>query len=110
MADSAEPRTEKPTPKKVKDAHEKGQLARSKDLAMAISALAVIVALSRLGPSMILLLATRMRAALAELGNNPRAVLSGPQMGLQVISDGRLFFTAVAPLLAIAGFAGFMGN
>jgi flagellar biosynthetic protein FlhB len=111
MADtSSEPRTEKPSAKKFKDAREKGQIARSKDLSMAISAVAVITTLTSLGPSMCLQLATRIRSGLAHVGDHPLAVVTSPQLGMLVASDGRLMAMAVGPLLLVAGCAGLAGN
>ena len=45
--------TEKPTRKKLKDARKKGQVARSRDLALAAASVAATFALARLGGRLI---------------------------------------------------------
>jgi flagellar biosynthesis protein FlhB len=47
MAD--ENKTEKPTAKKLKEARDKGQIARSRDLALAAASVAATIALAKLG-------------------------------------------------------------
>lgn len=42
-------KTEKPTAKKLKDARKKGQVARSRDLAVAAATVAAVIAIGRLG-------------------------------------------------------------
>ena len=46
-------RTEKATPKRLKDARKKGQIARSRDLALAAASVAATMALARLGAHLV---------------------------------------------------------
>ena len=45
-------KTEKPSAQRLKDARKRGDVARSRDLAMAIALLAVVFVLAKTGPSM----------------------------------------------------------
>ncbi len=59
---SHEDRTEKPTGKKLQDAREKGQIARSRDLALAAASVAATIALARLGGRLMSGLGERLAA------------------------------------------------
>ena len=69
-------KTEKPTHRRIKDARDKGQVPRSRDLVGACSLLAVTGMLAWLGPHVISGLLARLTAALQQLGDAPRATLS----------------------------------
>jgi len=85
-------------------------VVRSRDVAMAISSLAVILTLTRLGPTMMVELATRVRAGLTSLGDHPLLTPSAQALGGFALNDGRLFLLAVGPLLLVAALAGVAGN
>jgi flagellar biosynthetic protein FlhB len=110
MAEDSTSRSEKPSAKKYREAREQGRVVRSRDLAMAISALAVIVTVARIGPSMVFQLATRMHEGLSHVGDRPLAALTETGIGGLVISDGRLMLLIVGPLLAVAAISAIAGN
>jgi flagellar biosynthetic protein FlhB len=110
MGDSTEDKTEKPTFKKFKEAHDAGQVARSRDLAAAIAALAVTIALTRLGPALVGQLGNSLNSGLTRLGNAPSASISTDELGALVFSNGWVFLVAVGPLLLVGGIAGLFGN
>lgn len=69
MAATAEERTEPPTPRRRKEARQKGQVARSQDLTAAVLLLAGFFALALLGPGLWMCLLVIVRAALT--GDTP---------------------------------------
>ena len=62
-------RTEKPTPKRIKDARERGQVARSRDLSAALSFAAVTLGLAWLGFEIVALSAERIAAEIVTLAD-----------------------------------------
>jgi flagellar biosynthetic protein FlhB len=78
-------RTEKPTGKKLNDARKKGQIAQSRDLAMAGATVAATLAIGRLGGRLIGGLSDRLARDLAHVGDQPlRTVTAGDLNGLIV--------------------------
>ena len=65
MAARSEDRTEAPTPKRRREAREKGQVARSQDLPAAVLMLSAFTALWLVGPALWQSLAAIMTAALS---------------------------------------------
>lgn len=101
-------KTEKPTAKRLKDAKERGQVARSKDLAAAAALLAGTLALVWLGPGVLRLLTERLANGLRFVGDNARVDMSPDIMARLVWGDGALMATVVGPLaLTAAGMAVF---
>ena len=64
-------RTEQPTAKRWTDAREKGQVARSRDLALAAAAVAATIALAKLGGRLIDGLTERLALDLTHFGDAP---------------------------------------
>jgi len=107
---SAGEKTERPSAKKLKDARDKGQVARSRDVAVALSSLAVTVAVTSLGSAMLARLATRLASALSHLGDRPLAPVTPGALTGQVVSDSLLIAIAVGPLMLVGGLSGLAGN
>ena len=80
-------KTEKPSAKRVKDAREKGQVARSQDLVAALGLLGVTVAMSRLGASGLSRLERRLADGLAHLDESARASIALPDLANRVVGD-----------------------
>jgi flagellar biosynthetic protein FlhB len=102
-------KTEKPTAKKTKEAREKGQVARSRELVAAASLLAVTGALVWIGPHLIAGLETQLIAGLRRIGDRPlQTVSSGDLSALTWSGMGRLVLIAgpVAITAAVAAVAG----
>ena len=71
--------TEKPTRKKLEDARKKGQIARSRDLALAAASVAATIALARLGGRLIGGLGDRLAGDLLRARRRRRcAIVTAP--------------------------------
>ena len=91
-------KTEQPTGKRLQDARKKGQVVRSKELAIAAATVAGTMALGRLGGTLLHGLGDRLAADLTHLGDAPfRDVSSGDVVSL-VIGAGRTMVTLVGPI------------
>jgi len=110
MGSSSEDKTEKPSFKKYKEAHDSGKVARSRDLSVAIAFLAVTIALTRLGPALVAQLSNGLGVALTRLGNTPTAAISAGELSALVFSNGWVLLLAAGPLLVVGGLAGLFGN
>ena len=64
-------KTEHPTQKKLKDAKEKGQIARSRDLAIAAASVAGTIALASLGERLMRGLGERLATDLSHFADSP---------------------------------------
>ncbi len=110
MADDTGEKTEQPTQKRLKEARQRGQVARSRDLSVAVSTLALTLALGALGPGIAAAMATRLAAGLRRIGDRPLDVLSPSELAQAVFADGRMVAVTVGPLLAIAAIVGVAGT
>ena len=114
MAEAGE-KTEKPTPKRLKDARKKGQIARSKDLAMAAATVAATFALARMGGHVVSQLTERLAADLSHFGDDPLRDITGTQLTAVVIGGAQLIALVVGPIglvtmAAGVGMHGFQGG
>lgn len=103
MADQNGERTEKPTPKKVKDARERGQVARSRDLSAAMSLASVTLALSWMGVAMVGTVADRLAAGLSTLADAAHTTVSPSHIISLLWSDASVLVRVVGPPAIIAG-------
>ena len=108
-------KTEKPTAKRIKDARKKGQIPRSKDLAMAAATVAATFALARMGGRVVEKLTERVSIDLAHFGDHPLRDITGPQLTAIVISSVQLIAIVVGPIglvtmVAGVGTHGFQGG
>jgi len=97
-------KTEKATPKKRKEARQKGQVARSTDLQGAVVLLAGIIALGSAGPGMVQRMADVMRAGIAQM-SSPE-VVSKKGIGVLLSNAGEAAALAVAPIALACVLAG----
>jgi flagellar biosynthesis protein FlhB len=97
-------KTEKATPKKRKEARQKGQVARSTDLQGAVVLLAGIIALGSAGPGMVHRMADVMRAGIAQM-SSPE-VVSKKGIGVLLSNAGEAAALAVAPIALACVLAG----
>ena len=96
-------RTEKPTFKRIKDAREKGQVARSRDLSSAVSFAAVVLGLAWLGVEMFQLMTSRVAVGLSTLADRAhQPIVPGTIEGL-LWADGGLLLQIAGPPALIAG-------
>ena len=108
-------KTEKPTEKKLKDARKRGQIPRSKDLAMAAATVAATFALARMGGHVVSALSDRVTTDLAHFGDHPLRDVTGPQLTGLVIGCIQLIALVVGPIglvtmAAGVGMHGFQGG
>ena len=105
MSQSQE-RTEKPTAKRLGDARKKGQVARSRDLALAAASVAATVALARLGGRLLDGLAQQLASGLAHFGDAPlRDLGEGDLAALALTTIGHIALLA-GPIAVITMTAG----
>jgi len=106
MADEQGEKTEQPSQKRIKDARQRGQVARSRDLSTAISSLALTLALGAWGPSIVMRMANRMVLGLQRIGDHPLQAISPGELTQAILADGGMMAVAVGPLLCIAAAVG----
>ena len=108
-------RTEKPTRKKLKEARERGQIARSRDLALAAASVAATIALARFGARLIMGLTERLSGDLAHFGDAPMRTATSGDLTQLIVSGGLLLGSVVSPIalatmVAGVGMHGFQGG
>jgi flagellar biosynthetic protein FlhB len=94
----AQDRTEKPTAKRRNDARDKGQVARSRDLALAAAAVAGTIALARLGSRLIEGLTERLASDLAHFGDTPLEPIAAGDITSQAMQAALLIALLVGPI------------
>jgi flagellar biosynthesis protein FlhB len=97
-------KTEKATPKKRKEAREKGQVARSTDLQGAVVLIAGIVAIGSAGPALVQRMGGVMRGAIEQMSDP--SIVSKQGIGLLMMSAGKATLLAVAPIALACMLAG----
>jgi flagellar biosynthetic protein FlhB len=107
--------TEKPTAKRLKDARKKGQVARSKDLAMAAALVAGTLALAKFGAFLVHSLGDRLATDLSHFGDNALQTVTGAQIDGVVILGAQAIAVLVGPIalvtvVATVGAHGFQGG
>jgi flagellar biosynthetic protein FlhB len=102
MADEQGEKTEKPSAKKFKEAREKGQVARSRDLNSALTLMAVTGALGMLGHQLIARLAASVGDALTSLPARAAHDVTGGDLATLVLENGALIALLVGPIAVTA--------
>jgi flagellar biosynthetic protein FlhB len=110
MADGSGEKTEKASQKKLKDAREKGQVVRSRDLVVAFASLAITLALASTGASMMARLAARIGTGITRIGDRPLVSVSPNDLSTMVATDMGLLALMVGPLLLTAAVVSVAGN
>ncbi len=102
-------KTEKPTPKRKREARKKGQVAKSNDLNGALVVLAGLFAISSMGPAVVSGVGGAMREAFGHISNSSD-VISGP--GLKGLFESSLhtLLTTVAPIALVCMAVGVVAN
>ncbi|MDH4065165.1 MAG: EscU/YscU/HrcU family type III secretion system export apparatus switch protein [Acidobacteriota bacterium] len=103
-------KTEKPSARRLKDAHEKGQVARSQDLVAALGLLGVTFALARTGATGFGRMARRMADALSHLGEAARPTIALHDLSNLAVSDLVLLGMVAGPFLLAAAVVALAGN
>jgi flagellar biosynthetic protein FlhB len=97
-------KTEKATPKKRREAREKGQVARSSDLQGAVVLIAGVVALGSAGPGLVGRMGDVMRGAILQI-QDP-GIVSKQGIGVLMTAAGQAALLAVAPIALACVLAG----
>ena len=107
MASGGE-KTEKATPKRLEEARQKGQVAKSQDLNGAIVLVGGLIALAIWGPHMMDKIGESMRTTFA-MTANPRGV-NGTMLAQVAVQSGKTILETVGPIAAVCAFAGVLAN
>ena len=108
-------RTEKPTAHKLKEARKQGQIARSRDLAIAAASVASTLAMAYTGSHLIGGLMDALRSSLDSFGNAPLRDVEPTELGALMLRSALQMATLVGPLalvtmVAAVGMHGFQGG
>ena len=98
---SDENRTEQPTGKRRKEARDRGQIARSRDLSLALASLAVTGGIGLFGPMMLRRMAAVVAHGLTAAGHIDHDLAIEDVMGL-VLANMATLALVVAPIAAVA--------
>jgi flagellar biosynthetic protein FlhB len=110
MAEDQGEKTEQPTLKRLRDARERGQVARSRDLSVALSSLALTLALGSFGPGIATTMANRLAAGIKRMGDHPLDAISPGELTRAILADGWTVLISVGPLLGVAVIMGVLGT
>jgi len=99
-------KTEQPTSKRRNDARETGQVARSRDLALAAASVAATVALAKLGGRLVNGLADRLASDLAHFGDAPLEPIGAGDITARVIQAAGMLALLVGPIALATMFVG----
>jgi flagellar biosynthetic protein FlhB len=102
----AEDKTEHPTAKRLSDAREKGQIARSRDLALAAAAVAGTIALARLGNRLVTGMTQQLTRDLEHFGDAPLKTLTAGDLNGLVIHHAGVIAWLVGPIALVTMTAG----
>jgi flagellar biosynthetic protein FlhB len=102
MADEQGEKREQPSAKRLKDARERGQISRSRDLGMAVASLGATGVLVGLGPTMIARLLGAITAAFTRLAGTPTGELQPGDISMLVVGGGSLLALVVGPVAVAA--------
>jgi flagellar biosynthesis protein FlhB len=97
-------KTEKATPKRVKEARKKGQVARSSDLNGAVVLLVGIVAIGAAGASVVANLADVLRSSIAQMADP--GVVSRGGIGMLLTGAAQAMFASILPIAVACAVAG----
>lgn len=109
MSTGSDDKQEKPTAKRLQDAKEKGQVARSRELGAAFGLCAVALALAWIGVQLSHTLAEALAGDLTQLDRVARANLTTESLSGLVVERTLWFATTLTPLLAVATIAAVAG-
>jgi flagellar biosynthetic protein FlhB len=99
-------KTEKPTAKRLQDARKKGQVARSRDLALAAASIAATIALARLGERLMRGLGERLAKDLTHFADSPLRTVTSGDLENMVIDGGTTMALLVGPIALATMFVG----
>ena len=106
MADQVGEKTEKPSAKRLKEARERGQVAVSRDVSMALGSLAATGVLVGAGSFLLRRLTATITDSLSHFGDAPLRELRGEDLIPLVISGGTLVALTAGPVAIAAAASG----
>jgi flagellar biosynthetic protein FlhB len=95
-------KTEQPSAKKLKDARERGQITRSRDLGMAAASLGVTAMLVGFGPAMVSRLLDVIASGIARLGRAPLQDVQPGDLVTLIVGGGSMLALVVGPIALVA--------
>ncbi len=95
-------RTEKPSAKRLREARERGQVPRSKDLSVAAASLGVTIALDYFGSALVARLSTRLAQGLSAFGDQPLRTVTPTELRNGLVADALVLALVLAPLTLTA--------
>lgn len=98
MADEMGEKTEQPTSKKLQDAREKGQIAKSQDLSGAIDLIGAALLLAVFGPALVNAFGALMKRLIADHGDTSPIGIDG--LHAMILGIGGDTILALAPIIA----------
>ena len=110
MADQVGERTEKPTPKRLREARERGQVAVSRDMSMALNSLAATGVLVAAGAFFLQRLMATLAASLSHFGDAPLREIKGEDLVPLVIAGGKIVALTAGPVAIAAAGAGVLSS
>jgi flagellar biosynthetic protein FlhB len=110
MADAHGEKTEKPTPKRLRDARERGQVAVSRDVPMALGSLAATGVLVGAGTFLLQRMTTTIVNTLTRLGDAPLRDVTADELMPLVTSGGLLLALMAGPVAMAAAASGLIGS
>jgi flagellar biosynthetic protein FlhB len=106
----ADDKTEKPTPRRLKDARKKGQVTRSRDLVGACTLLAVTTLLGWWAPQVVTALGAHLTESLGQLADRAHGSISPADLsGIALLYSWRLIVVS-GPVMLTAATAGVLTN
>src|SRR5262245_23237229 len=99
-------RTEQPTGKRLRDARRKGQIVRSRDLALAGASVVATIALAQFGGGLLTGLGTRLAGDLSHFGDAPLRPIAAGDLSSLVVSCGVVVAVLVGPIALSTMLAG----
>lgn len=99
-------KTEKPTAKRLQDARKKGQIARSRDLALAAASVAATIALAQLGERLMRGLGERLGRDLSHFGDAPLHTITSGELAGLVVESAATMALLVGPIAMATMFVG----
>jgi flagellar biosynthetic protein FlhB len=110
MAEQTGERTEKPTPKRLKEARERGQVAVSRDVSLALGSLAATGVLVGAGSFLLHRLALSLTQSLSHFGDSPLREMKGEDLVPLVTSGGTLVALTAGPVAVAAAASGVLSS
>src|SRR6188768_2506608 len=105
VAGASGEKTEKPTARRLKDARERGQVARSRDLSSAVSLAGITLALGWFGVRMAGVAGDRLSLGLSTLSMHAHGNVDANSLASQIWADGGLLAEIAGPPALVAGVA-----